>query len=119
MKGVLLLQLGTPEAPTKKAVAAFLREFLMDERVIDIPGFLRFLLVNFWIVPLRASTSAEAYREIWTENGSPLLYHSKVLEKKLQEKLTDRFFVKLGMRYGKPNLEDTWKEFQKACVEGE
>lgn len=104
MIGILLLNTGTPEKPTRKAVAQYLRQFLMDPRVIDLPCWIRWPLVNLLIIPTRASNSAHAYQSIWTPNGSPLLTHSYALKEKLAEKLGQNFCVELGMRYGKPNI---------------
>ena len=74
--GVLLVNLGTPDSPKTADVRKYLRQFLMDERVIDIQGWRRFFLVNFIIVPFKASRSAKEYKKLWTSKGSPLLFHS-------------------------------------------
>lgn len=102
---VLLINLGTPDAPTTTAVRRYLREFLMDKRVIDLPFILRFVLVNAIIAPFRAKKSAKAYESIWQEDGSPLLINSEKLCQRLQASLGDSMNVALGMRYGKPNIE--------------
>ncbi|TXK37237.1 ferrochelatase, partial [Pontibacter qinzhouensis] len=73
--GVLLVNLGTPDTPNTPDVRKYLREFLMDKRVIDIPLVQRFALINGIIAPFRAPKSAKVYKELWTERGSPLLYH--------------------------------------------
>src|SRR5690606_35211971 len=99
MQALWLVQLGTPEAPTPRALRAFLGEFLMDPDVIRLPLFLRSLLVRGLIVPLRAPKSAKAYASIWTEEGSPLRVHSENLQAKLQQTLAGEFDVYLGMRY--------------------
>jgi len=78
--GVLLINLGTPAAPTVSSVRHYLREFLSDPRVIDIPFFTRMLLLYGVILPFRSKKSAKAYQAIWTEHGSPLLMHSKALQ---------------------------------------
>ena len=83
--GVLLANLGTPDAPERKPVARFLREFLSDPRVVDLPRFLWLPLLNGVIIPFRAGKSAAAYREIWWEEGSPLL----VLTERLAAGLAD------------------------------
>jgi hypothetical protein len=77
--GLLLINLGSPDAPTPKAVGRYLREFLMDEFVIDLPKPLRWLLVNLLIVPRRRYASAKLYQNVWTEDGSPLLVYSHSL----------------------------------------
>ena len=71
--GIILMNLGSPDSPGEKDVSRYLRQFLMDERVIDIPYLPRFLLINGIIVPFRAYKSAAAYKTIWTEDGSPLI----------------------------------------------
>lgn len=104
MNGLLLVNLGTPDAPTSGAVARYLREFLSDPRVIDINAVGRFLLVNAIIAPFRSPKSARAYREVWTDRGSPLLFHGQDLAAAVQELLGDTWAVELAMRYGQPNL---------------
>ena len=81
MTGLLLCNVGTPDEPTSGAVRRYLREFLSDPRVIDINPVGRWLLLNLIILPLRPKKSAEAYRKIWTERGSPLLGHGEDLVK--------------------------------------
>jgi len=77
--GVLLTNLGTPEAPTPAAVRRYLAEFLSDPRVLSFPAPLRWLLLYLVILPFRSGKSAEAYRKVWTPEGSPLLIHSRAL----------------------------------------
>lgn len=103
--GVLLVNLGTPDAPTTGSVRRYLREFLGDPRVLTLAAPLRWLLLNLVILPTRPSKSAAAYRKIWTEAGSPLLVHSENLTSEVAQRLGDDFCVRLGMRYGKPSLE--------------
>ena len=98
MKGVLLVNLGSPESPTAKDVKPYLDEFLMDKYVIDVPYLLRALLVRGIILRRRPEKSAEAYAKIWTPEGSPLIVISKKMHKKVQV-LTD-IPVSLAMRYG-------------------
>jgi protoporphyrin/coproporphyrin ferrochelatase len=104
-RGLLLIQLGTPESPSTKHVRRYLRVFLSDKRVIDLPAIIRHLLLNLVILPFRSKKSAEAYRSIWTEQGSPLRVISEALRSKLQERLNTSHKVVLGMRYGEPNLK--------------
>lgn len=104
--GCLLINLGTPEAPTPKKVRAYLRQFLSDPRVVDLPALGRFLLLNLVILPFRPRKSAEAYRQIWTEAGSPLLVHSRQLASRVQQALGPEVPVELGMRYGTPSIEE-------------
>jgi len=101
--GVLLVNLGTPDAPQAKEVRRYLREFLSDPRVIDIPAPARFALVNGIIAPFRAPKSAAAYREVWTERGSPLLFHGLDLRDALRPRLPE-VPVELAMRYGSPSI---------------
>ncbi|MEM9177976.1 MAG: ferrochelatase, partial [Myxococcota bacterium] len=77
--GVLLVNLGTPDAPETAPVRRYLRQFLSDRRVLTLPGPLRWLLLNLIILPTRPAKSAAAYREVWMPEGSPLLVHSKSL----------------------------------------
>lgn len=102
--GILLENLGTPASPHPRDVARYLREFLMDSRVVDIPWLSRWILVNLIITPFRAKKSAEAYQKIWTENGSPLLHISQKLTKKVQAQLGSEYKVVLGKRYGHPSI---------------
>jgi len=102
MKGVLLVNLGSPESPDPKDVKPYLDEFLMDKYVIDVPFLLRALLVRGIILRKRPEKSAEAYKKIWWEEGSPLVVISKNAHKKVQN-LTD-IPVSLAMRYGKPSI---------------
>jgi protoporphyrin/coproporphyrin ferrochelatase len=115
--GLLLLNLGSPAAPTPAAVGQYLREFLMDEYVIDIPAPLRWALVNLAIVPRRKYASAKLYQTIWTDAGSPLLRHTEALAAGLRAALGEQFRVAVGMRYGKPSTADGLSELLAAGVE--
>lgn len=99
-KAVLLANLGSPDSPEVKDVRSYLHEFLMDKRVIDIPLLIRALLVKGIIVPFRAPKSAAKYKSIWTENGSPLIYISSQVQKKLEGLM--HIPVQLCMRYANP-----------------
>jgi ferrochelatase len=101
--GVLLINLGTPDAPRAPEVRRYLREFLSDPLVIDIAPIARWLLVNGIIAPFRAPKSAEAYRKVWTERGSPLLFHSLDLRDAVRERF-EGVPVELAMRYGRPSI---------------
>jgi protoporphyrin/coproporphyrin ferrochelatase len=114
--GVLLINLGTPDSPSTRDVRKYLTQFLNDPRVIDISPVGRFFLVNFIIVPFRASKSAKLYKQIWTKEGSPLLIHGKNVKKKLQEELGSNYVVALGMRYRKPSIASAIEELKKAGV---
>jgi ferrochelatase len=104
MDGVLLINLGTPDAPGSGPVRKYLREFLSDPRVLDINPVGRKLLLEGVILPLRPRKSAAAYRKIWTERGSPLLVESLALVEKVREALGAEVPVELGMRYGNPSI---------------
>ena len=94
------MNLGSPDSTRVKDVRRYLNEFLMDERVIDMPYLGRLLLVKGIIVPFRAPKSAHAYSTIWTNEGSPLMVLSKQLQAALQQEVTEP--VALAMRYGTP-----------------
>lgn len=102
--GVLLVNLGTPDSPNVRDVKKYLREFLMDPFVIDIPWLFRWLLINLIIAPFRSPKSSHAYLKIWQEEGSPLYINTKNLALKLQVSLGKSFHVRFAMRYGKPSL---------------
>lgn len=114
MIGILLINLGTPDAPTVPAVRRYLDEFLSDPYVITLPKLLRDILVKGIILPTRPKKSAHAYQQIWTDSGSPLLVHSKALKNKLQEKLGGNYQVALGMRYANPTIESAVLELQQS-----
>ncbi|MDQ3262045.1 MAG: ferrochelatase [Myxococcota bacterium] len=103
-RGLLLLNLGTPDAPNPPEVRRYLREFLMDPRVVDLNPVGRWLLVHLAILPTRPKQSAEAYRKVWTPEGSPLLVHSRALTEEVAKRLEGEFVVELGMRYGNPSI---------------
>ncbi len=115
-KGVLLVNLGTPDSPRVKDVRKYLREFLSDKRVIDIPRVLRWMLVNLIIAPFRASKSAKEYKKLWTENGSPLYHYGKRVKQLLQKELGDEYLVALGMRYQNPRIQSSLEELNNENV---
>lgn len=110
--GVLLINLGTPDEAKVPAVRRYLSEFLNDPRVIDIPWLLRKILVNAIIVPFRSFSSTKIYKELWTEKGSPLLYHGEKVTEMLQAELGDKFEVHLAMRYQNPSMEKVLGEMR-------
>lgn len=110
--GIFLINLGTPSGSDTKSVRRYLREFLSDPRVIDLPPLTRWVLLNAFILPFRPRKSAAAYQQIWTESGSPLLIHSNALKDSLACALGNDFQVSLGMRYGAPTLESAAKELE-------
>jgi protoporphyrin/coproporphyrin ferrochelatase len=107
--GVLLINLGTPDAPTPEAVGTYLREFLMDGFVIDVPRPLRWFLVNVMIVPRRKIQSARAYQKVQLPGGSPLRVHTRELTEQVAARLAtgDRYVVDYAMRYGNPSIAAT------------
>lgn len=117
MIGVLLVNLGTPDSPSVPDVRKYLRQFLMDGRVIDYPAIPRWMLVNLIIAPFRAPKSAKAYQELWTEEGSPLKVFGEQNEIALQKELGEKYLVKLAMRYQNPSMESAMKAMQEAHVE--
>jgi ferrochelatase len=112
-QGVLLVNLGSPASTAVADVRRYLREFLMDPRVIDVPYPLRFALVHGIIAPFRAARSAEAYRKVWTHDGSPLITMTSRLAVRLQEELGIQ--VGIAMRYQKPGIAET---IQKLSISG-
>lgn len=115
--GVLVANLGTPDAPETSAVRRYLAEFLMDGRVIDMNPIGRALLVYGIIAPSRSPRSARAYQKVWTERGSPLLVHGQDLVAGLKTELGEGYEVVLGMRYGRPSLRGAWEQLRDAAVE--
>ena len=115
--GVLLVNLGTPDTPNTPDVRKYLREFLLDPRVIDIPTIPRYALINGVIAPFRAPKSAKVYKQLWTDRGSPLLYHGLDLQKKLQASLGDRYYVAFGMRYQSPSIKKALEELREQSVD--
>lgn len=103
--GVLLGQVGTPDAPTRRAVARYLARFLSDRRVIDYPSWLWQPLLRGLILPLRSGRSARLYQRIWTPRGSPLLVESEKQRQRLQDRLGAGYRVVLGMAYAGPSFE--------------
>ncbi len=102
LTGVLLANLGTPDAPTTPALKRYLKEFLSDKRVIDLPRWKWWPILHFIVLPRRSPKSAEAYKRVWTEEGSPLLVTGRSQARKLHETLD--LPVTLGMRYGNPSI---------------
>lgn len=114
--GVLVVNLGTPDAPTRGAVWRYLQQFLTDRRVIDYPWLPRNLLVRGIIAPLRSGSSAKLYQEVWTENGSPLKYYGEVLVDELKPLLGDDYVVELAMRYQNPSIGSALQKLMKEQV---
>ena len=116
--GVLLVNLGSPDAPTPSKIRRYLREFLGDPRVVNLPRSLWWVILNFIVLPFRPRKAAKAYREIWTEKGSPLIFFTRFLSEKLLENLADKnVTVEYAMRYGKPVLADKLNAFHARNVD--
>jgi ferrochelatase len=104
--GVLLVNLGTPDAPEPAAVRRYLAEFLSDRRVVEIPAFAWQPILRGIILRTRPKRSAHAYRQVWTEHGSPLAVITKRQAEALQQRVGDAFMVRHAMRYGRPSIAD-------------
>jgi len=115
--GILLINLGTPKSPSKKSVRAFLKAFLSDPKVIDLPAPVRWLLLNTIILPFRTRKSAHAYQQIWTKEGSPLHVHSFALSKKLRLTLDSHYTVEFAMRYGQDTIKQALKNLRRQACE--
>lgn len=114
--GVLLVNLGTPDAPTAPALRRYLAEFLSDPRVIEIPRFVWKLILHGIILRTRPKKSAALYQSIWTEDGSPLLAISRRQQKAVQEALGSNIKVSLGMRYGNPSIAQGLNELKEQGI---
>jgi ferrochelatase len=116
MKGILLINLGSPKDLELKSIKDYLKEFLSDDLVIDYPKFLQQILVNWIIIPSRYKNTREAYSEIWTENGSPLIHDTIALGEKVGAK--SGALVEVSMRYQFPSIEEGLKKLKaKGCSE--
>jgi ferrochelatase len=113
-QGVLLVNLGSPDSPSVRDVRKYLREFLMDGRVLDAPYLIRFCIVHFAILPSRPKQSAEAYRKIWLPEGSPLVITTRKVQFDLQRRLD--FPVELAMRYQNPSIESAVRSLRTQGV---
>jgi len=118
--GVLLVNLGTPEAPKPKAVRRYLSQFLSDPRVVELPRFVWWLILHGVILRVRPARSAAAYAKIWTDEGSPLLLHSEALTQSLAERLptrlNGRIHVELAMSYGEPSIDAALNRLHKRQI---
>ncbi len=115
-KGILLVNLGTPDSTKTSDVRKYLREFLMDKRVVDIPLLARWILVKGIIAPFRAPKSAAEYRKLFDERGSPLKYYTEDITELLANKLSEDYSVKFAMRYQSPSLASVLQEFKDERV---
>ena len=112
--GILLVNLGTPDAPTPVALRRYLGEFLADPRVTELPRWLWWLILHGVILRIRPRRAAKKYQTIWTKNGSPLLSISQTQAKALAIALGDKFTVALGMRYGNPSIAAGLEKLRQA-----
>ena len=103
-EGVLLINLGSPKELTKKSVRNYLKIFLSDDNVVDIPKFFQQLILRLFILPFRPKNTLEAYEKIWTKKGSPLIISTQSIAKKLSKKTG--WFVEYAMRYEEPSIEN-------------
>ena len=117
--GIVLVNLGSPQTPTRKHVRQFLAEFLTDWRVIELPFLLRILLVKGFIVPFRTANSTKLYKKIWRPEGSPLIYYSGRLARQLQKFYheTAQLEVRLAMRYGQPSMAHVLAQLHRSQID--
>jgi ferrochelatase len=114
-KMVLLINLGTPSAPTVMGVGKFLAEFLSDKKVVDLSRWIWLPLLYGIILPFRSWSSARKYQRIWTKGGSPLFYHSQRLSRKLCDYFGEgNVSIQLAMRYGSPTLKEALRQIERA-----
>ena len=117
--GILITNLGTPDAPEKQELKVYLNQFLSDPRVIELPKILWQILLKLVILQIRPAKSAEAYKKIWTKNGSPLLDISKRQLEKIKKSLSashPNMIFEIGMRYGNPSIPSALEKLQKQKV---
>ena len=115
--GVLLVNLGTPDAPTPAAVRRYLKEFLWDRRVVEIPRAVWWPVLNLIILNTRPKKSAHAYAQVWGPDGSPLAAITKAQAAALQDRLGDAALVRWAMRYGNPALGSELQALKDAGCE--
>ena len=113
-KGVLIAYLGTPDSPDVLSVRRYLKEFLSDPRIIEVPKIIWWFILNIFILNFRSFNSARLYRSIWTDGGSPLLVNCIKIKEKVQKSLPSNYQVALGMRYGNPSIKSALNELKEA-----
>ena len=113
-KGVLIAYLGTPDSPDVLSVRRYLKEFLSDPRIIELPKIIWWFVLNIFILNFRSFNSARLYKSIWTEGGSPLLVNCIKIKEKVQKSLPSNYQVALGMRYGNPSIKSALNELKEA-----
>jgi ferrochelatase len=118
--GVLVTNLGTPDAPTKQALKPYLKEFLSDPRVVEVPRLIWWMVLNLVILNIRPKRSAHAYSTVWTERGSPLMFHTQdqtdAIRQQLESEYGDDIIVEFAMRYGEPSIKGTLDKMLDAGV---
>ena len=113
-KGVLIAYLGTPDSPDVLSVRRYLKEFLSDPRIIEVPKIIWWFVLNIFILNFRSFNSARLYKSIWTDGGSPLLVNCIKIKEKVQKSLPTNYQVALGMRYGNPSIKSALNELKEA-----
>ena len=113
-KGVLIAYLGTPDSPDVLSVRRYLKEFLSDPRIIEVPKIIWWFVLNIFILNFRSFNSARLYKSIWTDGGSPLLVNCIKIKEKIQKSLPSNYQVALGMRYGNPSIKSALNELKEA-----
>ena len=113
-KGVLIAYLGTPDSPDVLSVRRYLKEFLSDPRIIEVPKIIWWFVLNIFILNFRSFNSARLYKSIWTDGGSPLLVNCIKIREKVQKSLPSNYQVALGMRYGNPSIKSALNELKEA-----
>ena len=113
-KGVLIAYLGTPDSPDVLSVKRYLKEFLSDPRIIEVPKIIWWFILNIFILNFRSFNSARLYKSIWTDGGSPLLVNCIKIKEKVQKSLPSNYQVALGMRYGNPSIKSALNELKEA-----
>jgi ferrochelatase len=112
--GVLLVNLGSPSAPTTSAVRRFLKEFLWDPRVVNLPRAIWWVILHFLVLPFRPLKAKKAYKKIWQKQGSPLVFISQQLTDKVGCQLNDQYYsVDCVMRYGRPSIRKQLAQYRK------
>ncbi len=113
-RGVLIAYLGTPDSPDVLSVRRYLKEFLSDPRIIEVPKIIWWFILNIFILNFRSFNSARLYKSIWTDGGSPLLVNCIKIKEKVQKSLPSNYQVALGMRYGNPSIKSALNELKEA-----
>ena len=116
-KAILLINIGSPRSFEVADVKAYLKLFLMDKWIIDLPYPLRWMLVNLIILPKRSPFSAQNYKKVWMKGGSPLIVYSEAFCAELQKAMGDDYIVRTGMCFSEPNIEQAMLDLRNENVE--